>query len=330
MALAVPLLLWVKVHWGAVESAAQNGAAKKISVRQRLEDWALRGMVGAVGTLPRGAARAVGAGIGSLAWWLLGRLRRVGLRNLEIAYPEKSVAERRAILRGEYRSLGWQIGEFCKMRRYTAQGASRFIRYDGLENYLAARDAGKGVLVLTGHLGAWELSSFYHSLMGHPMSLVIRRLDNPLVDEFVNAIRSLHGNRVIHKNDFARGLLTAMHRGETVGILMDTNMTPPQGVFVPYFGVEACTATALARVALKTGAAVLPGFLVWEAAEQKYVLRFGEALTLVRTGDAEADILANTALFTAAIEAYVRRYPEQWLWVHRRWKTRPEGEGKLY
>jgi KDO2-lipid IV(A) lauroyltransferase len=112
--------------------------------------------------------------------------------------------------------------------------------------------------------------------------------------------------------------------------LMDTNMTPPQGVFVPYFGVEACTATALARVALKTGAAVLPGFLVWEASEGKYVLRFGERLELVKSSDAEADVLANTALFTATIEAYVRRYPEQWLWVHRRWKTRPAGEGAIY
>ena len=114
-----------------------------------------------------------------------------------------------------------------------------------------------------------------------------------------------------------------MHAGETVGILMDTNMTPPQGVFVPFFGVEACTASGLARVALKSGAAVLPGFLLWEEAEKKYVLRFGEELELVRTGDAAADVVANTALFTAAIEAYVRRYPEQWLWVHRRWKTRP-------
>ena len=186
------------------------------------------------------------------------------------------------------------------------------------------------MLVLTGHLGAWELSSFYHSLMGYPMSLVIRRLDNPLVDEFVNHIRCLHGNRVIHKDDFARGLLSSMHRGETVGILMDTNMTPPQGVFVPYFGVDACTASGLARVALHSGAAVLPGFLVWEAAEKKYVLRFGPELELVRSGDLASDILANTALFTATIEAYVRRYPEQWLWVHRRWKTRPEGEERLY
>jgi KDO2-lipid IV(A) lauroyltransferase len=162
------------------------------------------------------------------------------------------------------------------------------------------------------------------------MSLVIRRLDNPLVDAFVNRVRCLHGNQVVHKDDFARGLLTAMHRGETVGILMDTNMTPPQGVFVPFFGVSACTASGLARVALRSHAAVLPGFLLWEPAEGRYVLRFGPELELVRTGDAESDALANTALFTATIESYIRQYPEQWLWVHRRWKTRPEGEGRLY
>jgi KDO2-lipid IV(A) lauroyltransferase len=247
-----------------------------------------------------------------------------------MAFPAQTEADRQAVLQGVYRSLGRQIGEFCKMPGYTAETASEFIRYVGLEHYLAAKAKGKGVLVVTGHLGAWELSSYYHSLMGHPMSLVIRRLDNPLVDEFVNAVRCKHGNRVIHKDDFARGLLRAMHDGETVGILMDTNMTPPQGVFVPFFGTEACTATAVARVALKTGAAVLPGFLVWEQAEQKYVLRFGEELELVRSGHTDEDIVANTALFTAEIEAFVRRYPEQWLWLHRRWKTRPAGETRIY
>jgi KDO2-lipid IV(A) lauroyltransferase len=303
---------------------------RQITTRERLENLALRSVVGAVGMLPRGAARAVGAGIGAAAWTLLSRLSKVGMRNLELAFPEKPEVERKAILRSVYRSLGWEIGEFCKMSRYTAAQASKFIRYDGLEHYLAARDRGRGVLVLTGHLGAWELSSFYHSLMGYPMSLVIRRLDNPLVDGFVNRIRCLHGNRVIHKDDFARGLLTSMQRGETVGILMDTNMTPPQGVFVPFFGVEACTASGLARVALHSGAAVLPGFLVWESTEQRYVLRFGEELPLIHTGDGTKDIVENTALFTATIESYVRRYPEQWLWVHRRWKTRPEGEERLY
>jgi KDO2-lipid IV(A) lauroyltransferase len=311
-------------------TAIQNVSVRQISLRERLENLALRLVAGAVGVLPRGLARAAGAGLGAAAWVLLGRLRRVGLQNLEVAFPETTAIERERILRGVFRSLGWQVGEFCKMGGYTAEQASKFIRYDGLEHYLAARGKGKGVLVLTGHLGAWELSSFYHSLMGYPMSLVIRRLDNPLVDEFVNRIRCLHGNRVIHKDEFARGLLNSMHRGETVGILMDTNMTPPQGIFVPYFGVEACTASGLARVALHSGAAVLPGFLVWEAAEKKYVLRFGEELELIRTGDAAADIAANTALFTRTIEAYVRRYPEQWLWVHRRWKTRPEGEERLY
>jgi KDO2-lipid IV(A) lauroyltransferase len=247
-----------------------------------------------------------------------------------MAMPEKTDDEWRRILRGVYRSLGWQIGEFCKMQGYTLERASRFIRYEGLENYFGARAKGKGVLVLTGHLGAWELSSFYHSLAGYPMSMVIRRLDNPLVDAFVNRVRSMHGNRVIHKDDFARGLLTAMQQGETVGILMDTNMTPPQGVFVPFFGMEACTASGLARVALRTDAAVLPGFLLWEETEKKYVLRFGPQIELIRSGDATANIVENTALFTAVIESYVRRYPEQWLWVHRRWKTRPSGEGGIY
>jgi KDO2-lipid IV(A) lauroyltransferase len=208
-------------------------AAPQPSRQQRLEALGVRLAVAAIGVLPRSAARAVGAGIGALLFHLLGRLRRTGMENLRRSFPEKSEAERVRILRGVYRSLGWQLGEFCKMRGYTAAQASTFIRYDGLEHYLAARDKGRGVLVLTGHLGAWELSSYYHSQMGYPMSMVIRRLDNPLVDAFVNDLRCLHGNRVIHKDDFARGLLAAMHHGDTVGILMDTNMTPPQGVFVP-------------------------------------------------------------------------------------------------
>jgi Kdo2-lipid IVA lauroyltransferase/acyltransferase len=283
-----------------------------------------------MGSLPRRAALAAGAGLGAVAWLALPRLRRSGLRNLELAYPEMPVKERVRLLRRVYRYLGRQLGEFCQMPRSTRENTHDRFRYEGLERYLAARERGRGVLIVTGHLGAWELSSFWHSLMGHPMTMVIRRLDNARVDRMVNDIRCLHGNRVVHKDDFARGLLQAMKRGETVGILMDTNMTPPQGVFVPFFGVAACTASGLARVALRTGAAVLPGFLVWEAGERRYVLHFGEEIPLVATGDDEQDVLANTGRFTAAIEEYVRRYPDQWLWVHRRWKTRPEGEQPLY
>jgi Kdo2-lipid IVA lauroyltransferase/acyltransferase len=238
--------------------------------------------------------------------------------------------EREEILRQEYRNLGWLLAEFCQMPSYSPDFAGQFIRYEGLEHYLAARARGKGVLVLTGHLGAWELSSFYHSLAGYPMGMVIRRLDNPLVDRMVNRIRCQHGNRVLHKDDFARGLLAAMRAGETVGILMDTNMTPPQGLFVPFFGVQACTASGLARVALKTGAAVVPGFLLWEEPERKYVLHFYPELALANTGDSEADAAQNTARFNAVLEDLIRKYPSQWLWMHRRWKTRPAGEPPLY
>ncbi|HEY3988114.1 MAG TPA: lysophospholipid acyltransferase family protein [Acidobacteriaceae bacterium] len=299
-------------------------------MRQRVEYIFVFALVRGLGAFPRSCARCAGAALGALAYLVTRRLRRTGEKNLQIAYPESDAAWRRRIVRQLYRSLGLHLAEFCRMSRYTPEYTRNFIRYAGLEHYLAARDAGRGVLVVTGHLGLWELSSFYHSLMGYPMSMVIRRLDNPLVDRLVNRIRCLHGNTVLHKDDFARGLLGAMRHGETVGILMDTNMTPPQGIFVDFFGTAACTASGLARVAMRTEAAVLPGFLTWREDEKKYVLEFGERLALVRTGNDEQDILINTEICTKAIEAWVRRYPEQWLWVHRRWKTRPAGEAALY
>jgi Kdo2-lipid IVA lauroyltransferase/acyltransferase len=299
-------------------------------MRRRLEFALVWSLVKLLGLPPRRTARGLGALVGRIALLLTPRLRRTGDLNLRLAFPQKTAAERRQILRKLYRNLGWLLAEFCQMPQYTPEQAQSFIRYEGLEHYLAARDQGKGVLILTGHLGAWELSSFYHSLMGYPMSIVIRRLDNPLVDNLVNQIRCLHGNQVLHKDDFARGLLASMRRGETVGILMDTNMTPPQGAFVDFFGHPACTGSGLARVARKTGAKVLPGFLLWDEATQQYVLRFGAWLDLPVSDDAEADALAHTALFTSVIEEYVRQYPDQWLWVHRRWKTRPQGEAAIY
>jgi Kdo2-lipid IVA lauroyltransferase/acyltransferase len=310
--------------------AQSSREASAPTLRHRLEFALAWLFVQLLRVLPRRAARAAGALIAAISYAALGRLRRVGLRNLALAFPAMLPSEREFILRLEYRNLGWLLAEFCQMSAYTPEYAARFIRYEGLEHYLAARDRGKGVLVLTGHLGAWELSSFYHSLAGYPMGMVIRRLDNPLVDALVNRIRCRHGNRVLHKDDFARGLLAAMRSGETVGILMDTNMTPPQGLFVPFFGVPACTASGLARVALKTGAAVLPGFLVWEESERQYVLRFAPELALADTGDPEADTADNTVRFTAVLEDAIRQYPSQWLWMHRRWKTRPPGEPPIY
>jgi len=299
-------------------------------MRENFEYWLVVAVARTLGRLPRALARLLASLIAIAVYWALGRLRRVGVRNLKLALPELSTAERNRILRGVYVHLAWQLVEFCRMTRYTPQNTSAWLRTEGLDRYLAAQARGKGVLVVTGHLGAWELSSFYHSLMGHPMGMVIRRLDNRRLDDFVNGIRCLHGNKVIHKDDFGRGLLLAMRSGQTVGILMDTNMTPPQGSFVKFFGLEACTATGLAHVARKTGAAVLPGFMLWEPSERRYVLHFGPEIQIPHTGNPAEDILAATQLCTQAIESWIRRYPDQWLWIHRRWKTRPAGEPGLY
>src|SRR5271165_2613982 len=286
-------------------------------MQEGIEFWLVTPVARTLGWLPRRPARLLVRILTASAYLALGRLRRVGQRNLALALPDLPQTQRGRILRHLYRNLGWQLVEFCRMPRFTRRNTQGWIRTEGLDHFQAAEARGKGVLVLTGHLGAWELSSFYHSLMGHPMGMVIRRLDNRLLDDYVNRIRCLHGNHVLHKDDFARGLLTAMRAGQTVGILTDTNMTPPQGVFVKFFGIEACTAAGLARVALHTGAAVVPAFTVWDSQLRKYRVQFDAALELIRTGDNEADTVANTALFNRVIESYVRKYPDQWLWVHR-------------
>jgi KDO2-lipid IV(A) lauroyltransferase len=299
-------------------------------MREALEYWLVVTIARTLGRVPRGLAR-VFAGILAFSVYFLGtRLRQVGERNLRMALPELPAEERTRILRRVYKHLGWQLVEFCRLTRYTPENTAGWMRHEGLEHYREAQSRGKGVLIVTGHLGAWELSGVYHSLMGHRMGVVIRRLDNRRLDAFVNGIRCMHGNFVLHKNDFGRGLLTAMRDGGTVGFLMDTNMTPPQGSFVDYFGVKACAGTGLAHVARKTGAAVLPAFMLWEPEECCYVLHFGPEIEIPHTEDVSADILKGTQLCTSAIESWVRRYPDQWLWIHRRWKTRPPGEAPIY
>ena len=279
---------------------------------------------------PRPVARAIAMGFGSLVLTLHGRLRRTGLRNLELAFPNISLEERERILRALFRSMGRLLAEVPKFPTWTRRNAERLAQYDGLENYLAAADRGRGVFLLTGHIGGWEVGSFFHSLMGHTMHIVVRDLDNPYLDRYIRRLRCLHGNETHDKDTFARGLLAAMKKGETVGVLMDTNMTPPQGVFVNFFGIPACTASGVARVAQHTGAAVVPAYTVWDEKLRRYRVCFEPALPTVNTGDAEADAVTNTQTYTTALENIIRRYPEQWLWVHRRWKTRPQGEPGLY
>jgi len=299
-------------------------------MRRKLEYAAAWPFIKILGWMPRPLARAFGMGIALIVYRLHGRLRRVGMRNLELAFPEKTKAERSRILRGEFLSLGRQLAEVCQFPRYTRENVDQVVVYDGLENYEQAYARGKGVLFLTAHFGGWELSAFAHSLHGHWLHVVMRPMDNPYLDRLIQNYRTMYGNKTVAKDDFVRGLLAAMRAGETVGILMDTNMTPPQGVFVDFFGIPACTASGLARIALRTDAAVVPGFTIWDEELGKYRLRFDPALELTRSGDLEADITANTQMFTSVIEHYARKYPEQWLWVHRRWKTRPEGQPPLY
>ena len=299
-------------------------------MRQRLEYAAAWPFIKVLGILPRPLARATGIGLAWVVYLLHVRLRQVGMRNLTMVFPEKSEAERARILRGEFASLGRQLAEVCQFPRYTRENVEQVVVYDGLENYQNAYARGKGVLFLTAHFGGWELSAFTHSLHGHWMHVVVRAMDNVYLDRLIRQYRTMHGNQIVEKDDFVRGLLAAMRAGEVVGILMDTNMTPPQGIFVDFFGIPACTASGLARIALKTNAAVVPTFTIWDADLGKYRLRFDPAVELVRTDDLEADIKTNTQRFTSIIEEYVRKYPEQWLWVHRRWKTRPPGEKALY
>src|SRR5439155_18402989 len=260
-------------------------------MRHRLEYALAWLIVKFLGALPRPLVRAAGISLGWIIYLLHHRLRSVGIRNLALAYPEKSRREHARILRGVFTSLGRQLAEVCLFPKYTRENINEVMIYDGFENFERAMARGKGVLFLTAHMGGWEISSFGHSLQGHPLWIVMRALDNPYLDRLTREYRTMYGNRTVDKDDFVRGLLNAMKAGETVGILMDTNMTPPQGVFVPFFGIPACTASGVARIALRTDAAVVPGFTIWDRALRKYRLRFDPAVNLIRTVNDDADVI---------------------------------------
>ena len=246
-------------------------------MRQRLEYALAWPFINTLSLLPRSLARATAISLAWLVYLLHVRLRHVGMRNLAMALPEKSRHEHARILRGEFTSLGRQLAEVCQFPDTRKENVSRVVVYDGFENYERAFARGKGVLFLTAHFGGWELSAFVHSLHGHWMHVVMRNLDNVYLDRLSQRYRSMHGNATVSKDNFVRGLLAAMKAGEIVGILMDTNMTPPQGVFVDFFGIPACTASGLARIALRTDAAVVPPSRSGIPTLRKYRLRFDPA-----------------------------------------------------
>jgi KDO2-lipid IV(A) lauroyltransferase len=284
----------------------------------------------ALGLLPRPAARFVGATFAAAAYAFRTPLRRAAMFNLRLAFPEWSDAQRKRAVRRMIQQIGWMAGEFSQFPRYTREKIERIVILDGEENFDAAQRRGKGVLFLTGHMSAWEVAPFAHALYGHPLHFLVRPIANRRVDALINGYRCLSGNRPIEKNRSARAILKVLGDGGTVGILSDHNSSIEEGVFVPFFGVLASTTSGLARIALRTDAAVLPGFLSWDDALRKYRLRFEPAVELARSEDEEADVIENTARFTQVIEAYVRAHPDQWLWVHKRWKTRPSEEKAIY
>lgn len=311
----------------AAVEAMQSPA--KLSVGRRLEYWAAKSLLSAVGYLPRRAARAVCAALAVLSYYLWPRLREIGLWNLGLAYPEWTPRRRRRVLFASFLNLGRMLADFAHFPRWNRANIESLIVYDGYDHFLRASHRGTGVIFLTAHFGGWELGSFAHGVYGHPVNFVVRRLDNPLVDALVGRYRCLSGGRPIEKGDFARQALRALRRGESVGILMDQNMLAPEGVFVDFFGIKACTTPGPARVAKKTGAPLVLGLVIWDEVLRKYRLRF-EPLDWITRDDLDEEILVNTAQFTERLERYIRQYPEQWLWVHRRWKTRPPGEPPLY
>jgi KDO2-lipid IV(A) lauroyltransferase len=287
-------------------------------------------MLSTLGALPRPAAIAVGRGVGRLAYTLAGKLRRTGMRNLEMAFPDMDDAERARLLRSSFVSLGRQLGEFSQFPRATADRMRDLVEYDGMEILHEAQRRGRGIIFLTSHLGAWEILCFAHSALYNPISFMVRRLDNPRIEEMIEGVRTRFGNRPIDKKSAARSALKLLRDGGTLGVLADLNTHPHEGVFVPFFNRLACTTGGVAVLALRTDAAVIPVCAPWDERRQRFVFHGSPIIELVRTGDHERDVEINTARFTAAIEEQVRRFPDQWLWIHKRWKTRPAGEPDLY
>lgn len=306
---------------------------KRGKVRTTLEYGVARTLLAGLEVLPRSAAVAAGCGVARVAYACSHRLRGVGERNLQLAFPELSARERARILRGCFGSLGRLLGEFSQFPRHTPESLRRLVRYDerSIKHLRAAEELGRGVIYLTLHLGAWELMSFAHSALEHPLHFMVRRVDNPLIERLVENRRTRFGNQTIDKKMAVRTALRVLREGGTLGILADLNSQPQEGVFVPFLGHLACTTAGVAMLALRTEAVVLPVCAPWHEERGCFVIEFQPPMEVARTGIShEQDMLTNTARFTDAIERFVRNYPDQWLWIHKRWQTRPAGQENFY
>jgi Kdo2-lipid IVA lauroyltransferase/acyltransferase len=285
-----------------------------------VEYWLARFVLATLSFTSLSTANALARSYVRLLDVALPRLRRTALKNLEMA----GLAGRERITTGVFDSVARLVVTFARFPQITRANVAEWIRYEGLENFQQAQARGKGVLVATGHFGNWELSAFAHAYLVAPMQIVVRPIDNPRIDALVESRRELSGNRAIAKKDAARGIMRALREGDAVGVLIDQNTTPDQGVFIDFFGVKACAGSAFVKLAHHSGAAVVPGYALWSDKERRYVLHFEPAVEM--TGDVQQD----TQQVHSRLEAAIRKHPDQWLWIHRRWKTRPPGEGPIY
>jgi KDO2-lipid IV(A) lauroyltransferase len=308
--------------------------AKKSSGVIRIEYFAARFALAVLGLLPRRAAVSISIGILRVLPHVLPGLRRIGLRNLEIAFPEKSISERSEILNGTFNNLGRVLGELSQFHKFTRDQLAELIDFELDEEskrlYDRNKREGRGVLITTGHLGNWEMLVLGFAALYEPISYLARPLDNPRIDEMLNGLRTRFGNRPINKTNSAMTAIKILREGGILGVLSDVNAHPKEGVFVPFFGVPACTLSGAAMLAIRSNAFIFPTFCVWDKSFMRYKFVHGPLLEPSNTGDRKHDIVATTAAYTSEIEKIIRQYPNQWMWIHRRWKTRPPRQTGLY
>jgi KDO2-lipid IV(A) lauroyltransferase len=321
---------------GVPAPTAPRPTAGRVRVRSarldRVGYGLLRAAVAVLGRLPLPVALRVGE-VGALAAYLGDRThRRVGMRNLAFAFPERSLRERRRILRASMLNLGRMAAELAHLPRLDADTLRAMVQFDDEAQWrtLAERARETGGLVLAGHFGNWELLVYAHGMRGFPVAMVHRTIANPLIDEWMNALRARAGTRLVRKAHAATGVLRALHRRELLVLPFDQNSTRGLGVFVDFFGIPASTNAGIARVALRAGVPILPVFIVREGRAARHRVHVLPAMHAERSGDLEADVVRVTQELSDVFEGMVRRHPEQWLWVHKRWKTRPLGQPKLY
>ena len=305
--------------------------AKQGTLQTFLEYAAAKSVLATLGLLPASTAMRLGQSVGKLAYVLAADLRKTGATNLRLAFPEKTEEEREALLRECFNGLGRQLGFFSQFSSRSQQHLQDLIEVEGLENIEAAKaNMTSGLILFTAHLGAWELTSFGPSLFGHPFSFLVRRIDNPKIENLIDQVRTRFGNQTIDKLSAARSMLKLLRSKGVLGLLPDLNTLDAEAIFVDFFGVPAATNFIMAKLALRTNSPIIPIFAPWSEEKQKYLLQIGKPISIEPTGDEDRDVRELTTKLSQHIENAIRRYPGQWLWIHKRWKTRPKGEPAIY